>query len=396
MPAIHPQHEDRRTIQDEAHARPPMPIEKPEAQAWHWVLHAPAGQCGIWPEAFSRTARHQLIECGDGVIRYERHTEFAAITFFGETEPGAATLDLIAACPGPQIAGAKIVISETADPENLFGGARLFGGEALFDGVTVSTDFQIDDTGLVTFAVTGTFEDAFARGRLVKRLLDLETYRLASLLALPLIRRLTPELETLERRAMEATDTIASKAVDLQSAVEDLSATLKDVARFKSSAAFRISAAYAYDDLVAARLTSLNETPVGQRQTMKGFVEHRLRPGINSIRAFEARTERVAKTVADALALARTQLDQVAQRNAEALLSSMEKRARQQVHLSQAVEGLSVAAITYYLVGLVGTALKALPETGIPISQIQAVSIPLIALFVWWNVRRAKGLLETL
>ncbi|HBT38253.1 MAG TPA: DUF3422 domain-containing protein, partial [Hyphomonas sp.] len=64
--------------------------------------------------------------------------------------------------------------------------------------------------------------------------------------------------------------------------------------------------------------------------------------------------------------------------------------------LSQAVEGLSVAAITYYLVGLVGTALKALPETGIPISQIQAVSIPLIALFVWWNVRRAKGLLETL
>ena len=195
---------------------------------------------------------------------------------------------------------------------------------------------------------------------------------------------------------MEATDTIASKAVDLQSAVEDLSATLKDVARFKSSAAFRISAAYAYDDLVAARLASLNETPVGQRQTMKGFVEHRLRPGINSIRAFEARTERVAKTVADALALARTQLDQVAQRNAEALLSSMEKRARQQVHLSQAVEGLSVAAITYYLVGLVGTALKALPETGIPISQIQAVSIPLIALFVWWNVRRAKGLLETL
>lgn len=129
---------------------------------------------------------------------------------------------------------------------------------------------------------------------------------------------------------------------------------------------------------------------------MKGFVEHRLRPGINSIRAFEARTERVAKTVADALALARTQLDQVAQRNAEALLSSMEKRARQQVHLSQAVEGLSVAVITYYLVGLVGTALKALPETGIPISQIQAVSIPLIALFVWWNVRRAKGLLETL
>ena len=396
MPAIHPQHEDRQTIQDEAHARPPMPIEKSSAQAWHWVLHAPAGQCGLWPDAFDRTARHQLIECDDGVIRFERHTEFAAITFFGEDEPCATTLDLITACPGPQIAGAKVVISETVTLEDLFGNARLFGGTALFEGVTVFTDFHIDDHGLITYAVSGQFDDAYARGRLVKRLLDLETYRMASLLALPLIRRLTPDLEGLERRAIEATDTVASEAVDLTGAVEDLSTILKEVARLKSTTAFRMSAAYAYDDLVAARLASLNETPVGQRQTLKGFVEHRLRPGINSIRAFEARIERVASAVAEALALARTQLDQLAQRNAEALLSSMEKRARQQVHLSQAVEGLSVAAITYYLVGLVGTAAKALPESELPISQIQAASIPIIALVVWWNVRRAKVLLETL
>jgi uncharacterized membrane-anchored protein len=396
MPAIFPQHEDRQSIQDEEHARPPMPIEKPEAQAWHWVLHGCAGQSDLWPDAFDRSARHQLIACDNGVIRFERHTEFAAITFFGENEPGSSTLDLISACPGRQIAGAKIVISESARLDDLFGTSRLFGGEALFSGVIVSTDFQINDKGLITYAVSGKFEDAYGRGRLVKRLLDLKTYRMASLLALPLVRRLTPQLETLERRAMDATDTVAGEVLDLQSAVEDLSASLKAVARFKSSAAFRISAAYAYDDLVAARPTSLNETPVGQRQTLRGFVEHRLRPGINSIRAFEARTERVARTVADALALARTQLDQVAQRNAEALLSSMEKRARQQVHLSQAVEGLSVAAITYYLVGLFGTALKAIPGTGVPISQTQAVSIPLIALFVWWNVCRAKGLLKTL
>jgi uncharacterized membrane-anchored protein len=64
--------------------------------------------------------------------------------------------------------------------------------------------------------------------------------------------------------------------------------------------------------------------------------------------------------------------------------------------LSQAGEGLSVATINYYLVGLVGTAIKASPDTGLPFVQVQAASISVIVLFFWWSHRRVKGLLETL
>jgi uncharacterized membrane-anchored protein len=61
------------------------------------VLHAPVGQWSVWPDFFVRSARHQLLACDAGVIRFERHTEFAAITVFGENQPCAATLDFIAA-----------------------------------------------------------------------------------------------------------------------------------------------------------------------------------------------------------------------------------------------------------------------------------------------------------
>jgi uncharacterized membrane-anchored protein len=72
----------------------------------------------------------------------------------------------------------------------------------------------------------------------------------------------------------------------------------------------------------------------------------------------------------------------------------MEKRARQQVHLGQAVEGLSVAAISYYVVGLIGVLIKSLPHLAISATVMQAISVPLVIALVWYNVRRAKAHIE--
>jgi shikimate kinase len=97
---------------------------------------------------------------------------------------------------------------------------------------------------------------------------------MASLLALSFIRRLSPKLDALERRAIGATVTVAGEAVELQSSTEDPSEIPKDMARLKSSAAFGVSPACAFDDLVATRLASLDATPIGQRQILRRFVQH--------------------------------------------------------------------------------------------------------------------------
>ncbi len=393
------QHPERAAIQAEAHARPPLGIKTKDAEIWHWVLVEDDEEDEQWPEAFDPVARHQVIETEDGLIRFERHTEFVSLTYMGSTAPVAKTASLIAKCPGRQLAGLHIVLREKLGdtPAQVFENARLFGGTALFDGVTVTTDFSTGPNAVVRYVVGGIFEDEHARGRLVKRLIDIETYRMASLLGLPIVRREMPHLQELEARATEATASLMQDGEpDLGAAIDKLAVLLSDIGALRAATRYRIAASAAYYDIVAARLNSLDERPVGQRQTMRGFIEHRLSPAIHTIQAFDRRLEDVAGTVSSAMALARTRLDHVAQAQNQKLLASMERRAHQQVLLSQAVEGLSVAAITYYLVGLVGTLMKSLPELPISAALVQALSIPVIAITVWVNVRRTKSHLDKL
>jgi uncharacterized membrane-anchored protein len=58
--------------------------------------------------------------------------------------------------------------------------------------------------------------------------------------------------------------------------------------------------------------------------------------------------------------------------------------------LQATVEGLSVAAITYYIVGLVSYVAKGAHEVGWPWSPeiTAAVAIPVVAFGVWASLRR--------
>ena len=393
---LHTQHVDRAFIQDEAHARPPVAVEWEAGEAWHWVLHTPQFDANTWPSEFDLELRHQLIERPDGILRFERHTEFVSLTFFGEHRPSLETLDLVRRCPGNQLSGARILVSETISIENAFGDARIFGGNVMFEGIAATTDFRVSDHGLVKYTVSGKFEDGFARGRLIKRLLDLETYRMACLLGLPAVRRLTPKLHELESRAEKATSILNQTQTSLDEPIRELANILKSVSAIRSELYYRIAASNAYYDLVSDRLTSLDETQIGQRQTLRGFIKHRLDPGMKTIRAFERRAESISTSISEALALVRTQLDHTAQQQSQNLLASMEQRARQQVHLAQAVEGLSVAAITYYSVGLISYLLRGAPPLILDHSTLIAFSVIPVAVCVAWFTRRARKKIDSI
>jgi uncharacterized membrane-anchored protein len=70
----------------------------------------------------------------------------------------------------------------------------------------------------------------------------------------------------------------------------------------------------------------------------------------------------------------------------------MNKRAAQQLRLQQAVEGLSVVAISYYLAGLVSYAGKALKAAGLHIDTdlVTGISLPVLALIVWLGLKQMK------
>jgi uncharacterized membrane-anchored protein len=70
----------------------------------------------------------------------------------------------------------------------------------------------------------------------------------------------------------------------------------------------------------------------------------------------------------------------------------MNKRAAAQLRLQATVEGLSVAAITYYIVGLIKILSEGLVESGWPIDSgvITAISIPLVGGLVFAAVRKVR------
>jgi uncharacterized membrane-anchored protein len=70
----------------------------------------------------------------------------------------------------------------------------------------------------------------------------------------------------------------------------------------------------------------------------------------------------------------------------------MNQRARMQLRLQQTVEGLSVAAISYYLVGLVHYLLEGAHQAGWRVNATvgTAVAVPVVVLFVAFIVRRIR------
>jgi uncharacterized membrane-anchored protein len=69
----------------------------------------------------------------------------------------------------------------------------------------------------------------------------------------------------------------------------------------------------------------------------------------------------------------------------------MDKRSDLQLRLQHTVEGLSVVAISYYAVSLVGYMLYPLAErSGISKGTLTALAVPVVVILVWGLLRRLR------
>jgi uncharacterized membrane-anchored protein len=153
----------------------------------------------------------------------------------------------------------------------------------------------------------------------------------------------------------------------------------------------------AYYELVQRRIDELRELRIQGLQTFQEFTERRLAPAMNTCRTAVARQESLSARVARANQLLSTRVGISRERQNQTLLESMDRRAEAQLRLQQTVEGLSVAAITYYVVGLVGYLAKSLNHAGVPVDPEVAmgIAIPIVAGCVWYLTRRIRRRLAT-
>jgi uncharacterized membrane-anchored protein len=117
---------------------------------------------------------------------------------------------------------------------------------------------------------------------------------------------------------------------------------------------------------------------------------------MNTCAAVSARLESLSQRVTRATQLLSTRIEIPRQSHSQRLLASMDRRAAMQLRLQGTVEGLSVAAVTYYVVGLVNYGAMGLPleRPGADPGVVTALAIPLVALLVALGVRRIRHIVD--
>ncbi|KPF59146.1 hypothetical protein D621_04570 [beta proteobacterium AAP51] len=422
MSMFPPDHALRTPLAEEIHARPPEAVQSPARASYVAVL--------IEPEQRARELAHLQGLCealaveppvagashfrahfdgprGRFRLKWERHGEFSGYTVIAEgvgdrpfQNPAAALLPegWLAALPGATIAAAHAKLLAAPDEERLaglleqaFAGQTVAGADIADGAARVYTDFQLHD-GCTRFVLLDRRLTARQTGRTLQRLFEIEAYRMLALLALPIARRQSPRIVQIENSLAQLTDGIARGQGDDESLLQELTRLAAEVESGLAASQFRFGACRAYEELVMRRIGELREQRLPGVPTIDEFMARRFRPAVATCGTVSQRLHDLSERVAQASALLSTRVDIARERQNQALLASMDRRAKLQLRLQQTVEGLSVAAICYYAAGLVGYGAKALKAGGLPLDAdlLVGLSIPVVAVSVMLAVRRAR------
>lgn len=416
-----PDHPERFVLANEVHARPPEALDAPVKLTYLALFSPPSNRQEEWrrlvdfADAYgatppSETSNHYSADFGPFRLKWERHTEFSRYKIIA-AENGEAPFavpaiekvpeDWVQSIPGELMVAAQVVIRPAGHAilEHDKVSSAYFNGNAMVGSILSGgaaagfTDFQIHEDGFSRFLIEDRDTAPRQAGRLVQRLLEIETYRIMAMLALPVARELTPTLDKGESELAEITDALVGISDEEEPKLLDRLTQLQaEIESGDADNQFRFSAAAAYYDLVQRRIADLREERIQGLQTFQEFIERRLAPAMNTCAAARARQENLSRHMARATQLLSTRVNIANERQNQGILESMNKRAQLQVRLQETVEGLSIAAITYYIVGLVSYLVKGAKAAGIGMNTelITAISIPVVITLVALGVRKVR------
>lgn len=413
-------HPQRVTLHNELHARPPESMAAPLAISHMVMVCDAAGREASrahvtallrerhlpQPDAHST---HIRMDLGAFRIRWELHTEFVTWTFsraldpagFGEREPvtaiDAVPRQWLASLPGEclgalhlwvlptQQFGSNSLVKHVLQEDTLVGSTVADGHGELY------TDFALHADGFLRMVLLAGSVTPRRLGRLVQQVLEIDTYRMAALLGLPAARDASTVLAYAERELAALAESIRAAGRDEEPQLLDRLTKLAGQVESEYAATHsRFSASAAYFELVDRRLADIGESRLAGLQTLGEFINRRLSPARATCAWAVRRQDALSQRVSRISNLLRTRVEIEQQQSSQALLGTMNRRQGLQLKLQATVEGLSVAAITYYIVGLISYLAKGAHALGWPFSgeATAAAAIPVVAFSVWWSLRR--------
>ncbi|MCX2723901.1 DUF3422 family protein [Roseibium salinum] len=407
----------REKVVGEVHARPFRPITSPRTVLHYaFLTHGDeAAQDHAWLADFcvshgghvpAQGARHHTLAFGGGTLSWEQHAEFTTYTWDGAASPDTifgkvpATHPFGAAfrAPGDLLVAVRLELRAPHEGDQWrhhFDGSSLTVSTLEGGAAVVATDFRQDGDGLTRFLVFNHSLNDVQAGAVVQRLLEVETYRTLAMLGLFEATGLQPDIRRFEIELADLTGQMkdASALGTNQELLDKLTTLAAALEAGATASTFRFGASRAYDEIVKARLSALREEAAPGDLSMAAFLTRRLAPAMRTCQAIEDRQAMLSRKLARATTLLRTSVDVELEEQNRILLQSMNRRARLQLRLQQTVEGLSVAAVSYYVVGLISYLAKAAKESGLPVPNANVttgLAVPLVVLLVWWLVRRIR------
>lgn len=416
IPKNHPQ---RFTLHNEVHARAPIVLKLPvrssflalslsseEKKTEHAHLARLCDRYAVTPP--KEDASHFSATLDSIQILWEQHAEFSAYSFYVQSsspEPFSnlalelVPVDWLNMLPGKVIVAAHASIikestSSVISAESisaLFSGNPIVGAEVTGGAARAFTDFKIHADGFSRFLILDYHLKSGQAGRLLQRLFEIEVYRVMALLAFPIAKQLIPVLNKADQRLLTITNEMAQPGSNDGKLLDNLTTLAAEVENNISTHQYRFGAANAYYNIVEQRIEDLREIRIQGIQTIGEFMKKRLEPAVHTCKYTSSRFSVLSKRINNASQLLRTRVDITIERQNQALLTSMDLRAKTQLRLQETVEGLSIVAITSYVVSLIHSITKAINTSNwinVNPTLVTGVSIPVVLLIVALGVRR--------
>jgi uncharacterized membrane-anchored protein len=409
-------HKDRARLVGETHARPTLGIDGPCVVLHEAFLHSDGGAAA---RAFltvlcsaakanppTPDADLHIIDLPGLTLKWERHGEFSSWTRITSGQGDVANWSDFTGLdtpPGERVSAARIEIvaspaEYTAAVGHEYASSMVSGGAA-----QLWTDLAMRPDGFVGYTLATAFSGDEMMGpprlgRLVRRICEIETYRIFAMLAFPVARAVRGDLNRLDKIVSGAFDEGAGSDRDV---LTSLTNAAQDVERLLTETDFRFGAGAAYRDLVETRIGELREVRIEGQQRLGKFLDRRFTPAMATVATTRARLEALATRIERACSLLRTRVDLSLQQQNQELLRSMDMRAQLQLRLQETVEGFSVVAISYYAVMLLSKVAHGFFEPlaeryHIPTGWIDGALVVLVIGSVWAALRgMRKNLTKT-
>jgi uncharacterized membrane-anchored protein len=404
------EHPHRRLIHAETHARPVPAVQAPAVIRRVAFMSADRGRdltglqrriadlANAAPEHAAAARQIEFERDGRSVV-WEMHNEFTTLTWKSAPEDPVVWPEGIGLEWHKGLAFVSATRIEVLDEEAIPAGrlaqlapsslchSAIYGGQA-----EVATDFTPDAEAFVNFTVAAARCGDQRRGVIARRLFEIETYRCFTLLGLPVARGLGGLVQEFEQRLSRIMGEIGEQAAGShREAFDALHQLSVEAGRAVEETSFRFAATQAYGQILNDRLPRLGESAIGESTTLARFLDNRMQPALSTCRAMEKRLTELTQKVQRSIELLDTRITVSIQTQNQEVLDTILSTAQSQFRLQQTVEGLSIIAISYYLLGLIGYILEGV-HSRVDIDKPLALAIiaPFVLAIVYFGISRLR------